>query len=147
MPVYYKLKGVSSNKQEETGKKKEAKIQYKDISYVPIKGQVAVLKPIIDKISITYKIDDPDLKAVVVQNLLQEIEAGGGWQSGAFKTGSVAYQASAKLMIPSSSHSVLVQAGPKKKTTTHSRRFTSPSSLKGSAVTRLSRNAEKIRAR
>jgi hypothetical protein len=56
-----------------------------------MKGQVAVLKPIIDKISITYIIGDPDLKAVVVQNLLHEIEEGvGHWQSGAFKVGSVA---------------------------------------------------------
>jgi hypothetical protein len=126
MPVYITLMGVPSNKQGEEGgnkKKKVGKIPVNNISYIPIKGQVAVLKPIIDKISITYIIGDPDLEAVVVQSLLQEIEDGGHWQSGAFKIGSVAYQASAKLMIPSSSHTVLVQAGPKKKTTTHALRL------------------------
>ena len=119
MPVFMTLTGVSSNKQEE-GTKKVGKIPFNKVSYVPIKGQVAVLKPILDKISITYIIGDPDLKAVVVQNLLHEIEEGvGHWKSAAFKIGSVAYQASAKLVIPSSSHTMLVQAGPKKKSTTH----------------------------
>ena len=125
MPVYMILTGVPSNKQEEVGKgkKKVGKIPVKNISYIPVKGQIAVLKPIIDKISITYIIGDPDLTAAVVQNLLQEIEAGGYWQSGAFKIGSVGYKASAKLNIPSSGHTALVQAGPKKKTTTHTLRL------------------------
>jgi hypothetical protein len=43
----------------------------KKISYIPIKGQVAVLKPIIDKISITYKIADPDLLKALIEGLLQ----------------------------------------------------------------------------
>jgi hypothetical protein len=63
MPVFATLTGVPSNKQEEGGKgKKVGKIPRKKICYIPIEGQVAVLKPIIDKISITY-IGDPDLKA------------------------------------------------------------------------------------
>ena len=85
----------------------------------PIKGQVAVLKPIIDKISITYIIADPDLRKALIESLLQEIEAGGHWHHGPFKIGGVAYKASAQLVFPSSGHTVRVQAGPTKKTTTH----------------------------
>ena len=148
MPVFMTLTGVPSNKPEEGGKGKQkvGKIPFNKISYIPIKGQVAVLKPILDKISITYIIGDPDLKAVVVQNLLHEIVEGvGHWQSGAFKVGSVAYQASAKLMIPSSGDSVLVQAGPKKKTTTHALRLEfNPAALGSSGIAFLKSQLESL---
>jgi hypothetical protein len=76
---------------------------------------------------------------------LQEIEAGGDWQSGAFKIGSVAYQASAKFMIPSSSHSVLVQAGPKKKTTTHNLRVEfNPAALGAPGIAYLKEQLESL---
>jgi hypothetical protein len=52
MPIYYVINGVSSNKQEGEEKKK-GKIESSEISYCPIKGRVAVLKPFIDKITIT----------------------------------------------------------------------------------------------
>jgi hypothetical protein len=56
MPVFMTLTGVPSNKQEDggKGKKKVGQIPINKISYIPIGGQVAVLKPIVDKISITY---------------------------------------------------------------------------------------------
>src|SRR4051812_17804888 len=80
MPVFITLTGVPSNKQEGGGKGKEkvAKVVFNKVSYVPIKSQVAVLKPIIDKISITY-IGNPGLTDVLVQNLMHETEAGGHW--------------------------------------------------------------------
>lgn len=145
MTVFMTLTGIPSNKQGEVGKAKKAgKIRYKDISYVPMKGQVAVLKPIIDKISITY-VGHPDLKAVLVQNLLQEIEAGNHWESAPFKKGPVLYQASARLVIPSSGHSVVVQAGPKKKTTTHTLRLEfNPTALGGPGIAFLKSKLEAL---
>jgi hypothetical protein len=142
MPVFMTLTGVSSNKQE-GGKKKVGKIPINKISYIPIKGQVAVLKPIIDKISITYIISDPDLKAVLVQNLKQETEAGGHWQSAAWKKGTVVYEASAELAIPSSGHTVHVHVGPKKKTTTLRLEF-NPTELGAPGIAFLKTQLEKL---
>ena len=66
MPVNVILKGVSSNKQSH----KQGKVNAKEICYYPIAGRVAALVPFIDKISITYKIDDADLTHAVVESLL-----------------------------------------------------------------------------
>jgi hypothetical protein len=125
MPVFTTLTGVPSNKQEELGKgkKKVGKIPVNKVSYTPIKGQVAVLKPVIDKISITYKISDPGLTDVLVESLKQETEAGGHWQKAPWKNGPVLYKATADLVVPHSDHRVHIQAGPKKKTTTHTLRL------------------------
>jgi len=112
MPIYATLTGVSSNKPE--GKLKIGKIPLQKISYLPVKGQVAVLKPIIDKISITY-IGDPNLTPVLVQNLKQETEAGVCWQMAPWKNGPVLYQATADLVTPAGGSVARLQVGPKKK--------------------------------
>jgi len=145
MPVFMSLTGVPSNKQEET-KKKVGKIPIKDICYIPLKGQIAVLNPVIDKISITYKIDDLDLKAALIESLLQEIEEETNtWKSSAFKKGSIQYKASAQLAIPSNSHSALVQIGPTKKNTSHSLRLEfNPAALGASGIAFLKDQLESL---
>ena len=119
MPGYLVIEGVSSNKQEgeKTGEKKKGKIELSEISYCPIKGRVAVLKPFIDKITITYKIADQELTATLVESLLQEAdkEQGHFKKAAQFKTGAVSYGASVNLIVPPGDAQVLIQAGPKKK--------------------------------
>ncbi|TPQ31525.1 hypothetical protein C2U70_23795 [Bradyrhizobium guangdongense] len=128
MPVFVALSGVSSNKQGEAGKKGEVKekkigkVPYNDISYIPIQGQAAILKPVIDKVAITY-VGSPDLGPVLVQNLLQEIEAGGHWKAQPWVNGSVPYKASAQLAIPLSGQTALIQVGPTKKGIAHTLRL------------------------
>jgi hypothetical protein len=120
MAVWLSLKGMSSNKPEEGKSEKKSKkgnILYKNISYCPISGRVAVLKPVIDKVSLTYKLDDsdPTLKPAVIESLLQEAEEKGHFKSaGQFQSGAVKYAASVKLVVPPDGEEVLVQAGPKK---------------------------------
>jgi hypothetical protein len=124
MPIYYVINGVSSNKQEGEEKKK-GKIESSEISYCPIKGRVAVLKPFIDKITITYKIADEELVATLVQSLLQEAdkEQGHFKKAAQFKSGAVSYKASVNLIVPPGDAQVLIQAGPKKKGITHALRL------------------------
>lgn len=127
MPVFVSLSGVSSNKQGEANEqgevkgKKVGKVLFDKISYIPIPGQVAVLKPVIDKISITY-VGSPDLEPVLVENLLQEIEAGGHWKAHAWMHGGVPYKASAQLAIPVDGQTALIQVGPTKKGVAHTLR-------------------------
>jgi hypothetical protein len=83
MPVLMTLTGVPSNKQEGgKGKKKIGQVPINNISYIPIKERVAVLKPIIDKISITYKIADPDLKAALSNAYCRRSRRGVSGQAG-----------------------------------------------------------------
>ena len=125
MPVYLVIEGVSSNKQEEGEEKKKGKIELSEISYCPIKGRVAVLKPIIDKITITHKIADNELTAALVESLLQEAdkEQGHFKKAAQFKSGAVSYRASVNLIVPPGDAQVLIQAGPKKKGITHALRL------------------------
>ena len=122
MPLVVVLKGLSSNKQEIDNKDKKSKkgtIRYKDISYVPIAGRVAVLKPIIDKVSIVYKVggSDPDLMPGLIQGLLLDAEDKADFKSaGHVQTGKVTYKASVNLVVPPNGEEVLIQAGPKKST-------------------------------
>lgn len=134
MPTFIILKGASSNKQEgigkneeEIGKKegyKEAKIDGKDICYFPIKGRVALLNPFIDKISITYKIADEELKVAVIEALKLDVEEKTAFHSAKdFKTGGVPYAASVHLIVPPKGEKVLIQAGPKKMGLSHNLRL------------------------
>jgi hypothetical protein len=124
MPVYRVIEGVSSNKQEGEEKKK-GKIESSEISYCPIKGRVAVLKPFIDKITITHKIADEELVKTLVESLLQEAdkEQGHFKKAAQFKSGAVSYKASVSLIVPPGDAQVLLQAGPKKKGTAHALRL------------------------
>ena len=124
MPVYLVIEGVSSNKQEGEEKKK-GKIELSEISYCPIEGRVAVLKPFIDKITITHKIADKELTAALVESLLQEAdkEQGHFKKAAQFKSGAVSYRASVNLIVPPGDAQVLIQAGPKKKGITHALRL------------------------
>ncbi len=118
MPVNVIFTGVSSNKQGEEVKK--GSIEAESICYVPIKGRVAVLKPFIDKISITYKIYDPDLRGAILEALLMKAEAGGNYSSSkTFKAGKVQYKASVQLSMPHNGAQALIQAIPKNKGLTH----------------------------
>ena len=121
MPVKFEITGVSSNKQEENGKK--VGVEGNRYCYSPIKGG-ALLKPVIDRISIVYKIIDSDLTAAVVEALLLETEAGGNYSSHKqFKNGAVKYVASAILTMPHNGSQALIQAEPQKKTVAHNLRL------------------------
>ena len=122
MPVTFGLGGVPSNKPEKSGV--IGKIDGKEVCYFPIPG-VAITKPFIDKIAITYKISDKDLTAVVIQNLLQETEQEQGHFTNAaqFKSGAASYKASVNLNAPPGDAQVLIQAGPKKPGVTHGLRL------------------------
>ncbi|WP_425987738.1 hypothetical protein [Afipia sp. DC4300-2b1] len=135
MPVFFTVAGVSSNKQKED-KGKKAKIDSKDVSYFPIRGKIAVLKPIIDKISITHQISDPELKETLIECLLQEAEQGGQFQSAPkYGSGQIQYKASVNLLVPPYDLPVLIQAGPKKKATSHALRLEfNPSALQSSGI-------------
>ena len=144
MPLWLLLKGLSSNKQDieskidiEIGKKdKKGKILSKDIAYCPITGQVAVLKPVIDKVSIVYKMggSDPDLMPGLVEGLLLDAEDKTDFKSaGHIQTGAVTYKASVKLVVPPNGEEVLLQAGPKKAGLAHDLRLEFNPSRLGSA--------------
>ena len=123
MPVLTAI-WIASNKQEYVdgigveGKGiKKTQIPFKDISYIPIPGRVAVLKPLIDKVSLTYKTPsgDPALKPAVIEGLLLDAGDKENTQfktAGQFQSGAVKYAASVKLIVPPNSEEVLVQAGP-----------------------------------
>ena len=146
MPVYLVIEGVSSNKQEGE-EKKEVKIELSEISYCPISGRVAVLKPIIDKITITHKIADNELTAALVESLLQEAdkEQGHFKKAAQFKSGAVSYRASVNLIVPPGDAHVLIQAGPKKKGITHALRLEfNPSRLGKPGIAFLKKQIESL---
>ena len=154
MPVWLALKGVSSNKQKEIEeshkdkKSKIGKILHKNISYCPIVGRVAVLKPVVDKVSITYKMDgsDPTLMPALVEALLLEAEQKVHFKSaGQFQTGAVQYKASVKLVVPPDGEEVLVQAGPKKPGLAHDLRLEfNPSRLGPAGTAFLKKQLEAV---
>ena len=115
MPVVFPMTGVSSNKQEGSEGSKKGKIEGKEVCYFPIPGHVAVLHPIIDKISVTYQIADQDLKGAVIECLKLAVEEKGPFDAAqTFKSGAVTYEASVNLLVPPDNEKVLIQAGPQK---------------------------------
>lgn len=119
MPVYAHLNDPASNKQGNTGSKK-IKLDCKRVSYSPLPN-VYILKPHIDKISITYKIADADLTDCIVESLLMKIEQEKSLYASAksFKAGTTVYQAAAILILPHNGSHALVQAKPKNKAPSH----------------------------
>jgi hypothetical protein len=80
-----------------------------------------VLKPILDKISITYCINDQDLLGAVYEGLKYDVAEGKFENASQFKKGSVKYKASVNLIV--SGEPVLIQAGPTKKGLSHNFRL------------------------
>lgn len=152
MPILYIIKGVSSNKQGEIGlngnkiEQKTAKIAVEDISYLAAGERVAVLRPVLDKIAITYQIPEPDLAGAVIESLLQEAEAKQNFKSAPqFKSGAMKYAASTKLIMPFSGAETLVQAGPKKSGVKHGLRLEfNPSRLGKSGILFLKERLESL---
>jgi hypothetical protein len=117
MPVFFVLKGFSSNKHgdEEKIQEKKGTVGVTQICYIPIQNQVAVLNPFIDKISITYKISDNDGKRAIIEALMGAVEEKGPFTAApTFKSGKTTYKASVHLIVPPHGHKVLIQVGPKK---------------------------------
>src|SRR6266545_1217411 len=115
MEILLTLKGPPSNK--------PGQIDLKKVAYRPLKAQIAVLKPIIDKISITYPIDDSELRETLIESLLLEAEKGHPFAPAPkFGKGSAQYKASALLTTPSGDR-VLIQIGPKKANVVHGLRL------------------------
>src|ERR1700704_1926751 len=105
------LKGPPSNK--------PGHVDFNKISYRPMKWHIAVLKPVIDKISITYPIDNIELKETLTESLRLEAEEGHPFAPAPkFGKGSVQYKASALLSTPSG-ETALIQIGPKKANVVH----------------------------
>jgi hypothetical protein len=114
MPVSIKLKAWSSNKQDDPHTETVGSVNANVVSYIPIVGRIAVLKPILDKIAITYMINDQDLLESVYQGLKYDVADGKFKNATQFQTGAVKYKASVNLIV--SGEPVLIQAGPMKKT-------------------------------
>ena len=127
MPVVVSIKGVHSNEQPKSDDSqkpvKVGKISAKDVCYYPIAHQVAVLKPIIDKVSITYFVSDLVLLGALIECLKHAVAEGGPFKNAPkFKSGAVKYASSVDLMIPDGGK-VLIQAGPKKLGLAHNLRL------------------------
>lgn len=104
MPLFLKIPGaLSSNKQ--------GKVEWSRICYRVIDGKVAILKPLIDRLSITYLIKDPDLLGAVIDSLLSPDEDL-PIKSYKFASGKQLYKASVQLTAQSGERAYL-QVGPK----------------------------------
>jgi hypothetical protein len=146
MPVSFKLTGWSSNKQpnQHPGTKHTVgSINGTLVSYIPIKGRIAVLKPVLDKISIAYFIDDPDLLGAVYDGLKHDVADGKFKNAPQFKTGAVKYKASVNLIV--SGEPILIQAGPTKKGIAHNFRLEfNPHKLSGPGIAVLKDELESL---
>jgi hypothetical protein len=93
------------------------------ISYQPIPGHIAVLKPIIDRVTLLYKCPELGLEKVLIQNLLMATESEPGFEkASSFGTSSTKYQAAVKFTTAGGA-TVHLQAGPKLKNVQHDLRI------------------------
>lgn len=108
-------KGGKSGKYDKEGK---ALIELKEIAYqVGLEPGVTayVTRPRVDKISMTYHVEDQELRKAIEHSLIQYVSPLSGHSFINFKDnkGGVKYAVNVKYVAPGTEESVLIQAGPK----------------------------------
>jgi hypothetical protein len=120
MSVYFVVKDSFPSNKQKGEEEEEGKVGFKDIAYtslIPPKHRVYVLKPKLDYLSFTFKIPDVEEQGQIINILgLLCLDEGTPYEFDEQWAKKDKYKRNVRLKVTGTDETVLIQAGPKSKT-------------------------------